>query len=85
MNEFVDVDFCAFYNQDEDNLSCINYDSEDGNYLLIFPEEINNYTKIGIMECLNNIEKYLKNEDMQHRELNMVDVLKYIIQDYHMK
>ena len=38
----------------------INDDSEDENDLLIVPEEEKNYTKMEIMDSLDNIQSYLK-------------------------
>ena len=40
------------------------------------PEEENNYTKMDIMNCLENIQSYSKNNDMQYMEQKMVDALK---------
>ena len=46
LNEVVDSELDAIDNQDEDDVFCINGDSEYENNLLIVPEEENNYTKM---------------------------------------
>ena len=84
MNEVVEAELYAIDNQDGYDLFCIGDDSEDDNYLLIVPEEENNYTKMEKIDCLDNIQPYLNN-DMQHSERNMVDALKYITQARHLQ
>ena len=46
LNEVVDSELDAIDNQDEDDVFCIDGDSEYENNLLIVPEEENNYTKM---------------------------------------
>ena len=56
INEVVDTELDDIDDQDEDDVFFIDDDSEYGNYLLIVPEEENNYTKIEIMDCLEKIQ-----------------------------
>ena len=46
LNDVVDAELDAIDNQDEDDVFCIDGDSEYENNLLIVPEEENNYTKM---------------------------------------
>ena len=83
MNEVVDAELYSIDNQYKENVFCINDIGEYENYLLIVPEEENNYTKMEIMDFLDKIQSYLKKSDMQHRERNRVDALKCSIQAHH--
>ena len=67
MNEVVDAQLYSINNQDENNLFFIDDESEDYNYLLIVPEEEKNYTKIQITDCLDKIQSYLKNNDINNK------------------
>ena len=58
INEVVDTELYAIYNKYEDNVFCINDDSEDENDLLILTEVKNNYMRMEIMDFLDNIQSY---------------------------
>ena len=58
MNEVVYTELYTIYNQYEDNVFCINDDSEDENDLLILTEVKNNYMRMEIMDFLDNIQSY---------------------------
>ena len=53
MNEAVDAEVDANDNQYEEDVFCIDDESEDENDLLIVPAEENNHTKMEIMDCLD--------------------------------
>ena len=59
-NEVVDAYLYAIDKQEEDDVFCINGERKEKNDLLIVPEEEKNYTKMEIMDSLDNIQSYLK-------------------------